>query len=92
MPLTSDINFTTSKFTGENITDEAEKLNEHLKALTRNGPMKDICPIPAPHALERAMAAMMPSREPERGIPVSVHLPDNGTPSEGIFLHFHGGG
>jgi len=108
MPLTSDIAFDTSKFTKENITDETKQLNKKLEKITRDAPKwydpevgpekyrilrtQGIGPIPAPRALARAMAAMMPSRNPEYDIPVRVYRPDNGELSKGIFLHFHGGG
>ncbi|KAK4443121.1 acetyl esterase [Podospora aff. communis PSN243] len=106
MPITSDIIFDPARFTQESITDETKKLNEKLEAATRDSPTwydvgaeryremrsHGIGPIPAPQALSGAMAAMLPSRDPERDIPVRVYRPDNGEPSKGIFLHLHGGG
>jgi acetyl esterase/lipase len=108
MPLSSDIVFNTSKFGQESITDETKKLNGTPEALTREGPSwydpevsaekyrelraKGVGPIPAPRALSGAMAAMVPSRDPDQDIPVRVYHPDNGQPSKGIFLHLHGGG
>lgn len=106
MPPTSDIVIDASKFAPSSVTEDTKKLNGLLEKVAGTGPrwyeagivkyreMREVgeTPLPIPTYLPEAKDASIPSREKGRNIPLRVYSPDNGKPSKGIFLHFHGGG
>jgi acetyl esterase/lipase len=106
MPLRSDIVLDASKFAPSAVDEGTKKLNGLLEHVTAAGPhwyevgvakyreMRETgeTPLPVPVYLAEAKDATIPSREKGRDIPLRVYMPDNGEPSKGIFLHFHGGG
>ncbi|KAF2493501.1 alpha/beta-hydrolase [Lophium mytilinum] len=106
MSSPSDLTLEQSKFKESNIPVETTKINSMLEAIGRKGPhwhevgpekyqqMREAgeSPLPPPIYLPEAQEATIPSRDPGRTIPLRVYKPDDGRPSRGIFLHFHGGG
>jgi acetyl esterase/lipase len=106
MPTTSDITLDASKFHPANVTEPTKKAAALLEAITTNGPrwwevgiekyreMRELgeTPLPKPVYLPEAVDDTIPSRDAGREIALRVYKPDNGQPSKGIFLHFHGGG
>jgi acetyl esterase/lipase len=106
MPITSDLSLDTSKFHPGSVSEETKKINAFLENITTKGPrwhevgiakyrqMRETgeTPLPVPVYLPEARDATVPSREAGRAIPLRVYQPDNGQPSKGVFLHFHGGG
>ena len=106
MSSTSDLNIDASKFALSNVAEDTKKLHVLLAKVTEAGPhwyevgaaryrdMREIgeTPFPIPVYLPEAKDASVPSREKGREIPIRVYTPDNGDPSRGILLHFHGGG
>lgn len=106
MPVISDITIETSKFHPENVTEATKQAAALLESITSNGPrwwevgitkyreMRELgqTPLPVPVYLPGAIDSSVPSREAGREIPIRVYKPDNGQPSKGVFLHFHGGG
>ncbi|KAK2879990.1 hypothetical protein FQN49_000683 [Arthroderma sp. PD_2] len=106
MPIKSDFTIDATKFHPNNVSEETKKMNAFLETVTENGPkwhevgvetyreMRETgeTPLPVPVYLPDAQDATLPSREAGREIPLRVIRPDNGLPSKGVFLHFHGGG
>ena len=106
MPIASDITLDVSKFRPENVTESTKKAAALLENITTSGPkwwevgiekyreMRDLgqTPLPKPVYLLGALDGTIPSRHAGREIAVRIYKPDNGRPSKGIFLHFHGGG
>jgi acetyl esterase/lipase len=106
MPITSDLILDATKFHPGSVRDETKKINTFLEDITANGPrwhevgvakyrqMRETgeTPLPVPVYLPAAQDATVPSRQAGRNIPVRVYAPENGQPSKGILLHFHGGG
>ncbi|CAG8027302.1 unnamed protein product [Penicillium nalgiovense] len=106
MSITSDFTINTSKFRPENVTESTKKAAALLEDITTNGPrwwevgieryreMRELgqTPLPKPAYLLEALDGTIPSRDAGREIPIRIYKPDNGQPSKGIFLHFHGGG
>ncbi|EFR01374.1 alpha/beta hydrolase fold-3 domain-containing protein [Nannizzia gypsea CBS 118893] len=106
MPIQSDLTIDAAKFNTSNVTDEVKKVNEFIETATKNGPKwyevgaekyrqmgeTGEALLPAPIYLPDAIDATLPSREAGRDIPLRVFKPENGLPSKGIFLLFHGGG
>lgn len=106
MPITSDLSLNAARFHPSSVRDETKEINTFLEDITAKGPrwhevgtakyrqMRETgeTPLPVPVYLLAARDAALPSREAGRDIPVRVYAPDNGQPSKGIFLHFHGGG
>jgi acetyl esterase/lipase len=106
MAITSDITLDVSKFRPENVTESTKKAATPLENITTNGPrwsevgiekyreMRELgqTPLPKPVYLPEALDGTVPSRDAGREISIRIYKPDNGRPSKGIFLHFHGGG
>jgi acetyl esterase/lipase len=106
MPLTSDIAIDATKFHAGRVTEETKQINTLVEGITKKGPqwyevgitkyrqMRETgdTPLPVPVYLPGALDATLPSREKGRTIPIRVYKPENGQPSKGILLHFHGGG
>ena len=106
MPITSDLTLDASKFHPSSVGEDTKKINAFLENVTAKGPrwhevgvakyrqMRETgeTPLPVPVYLPEARDGTVPSREVGRSIPLRVYQPDNGQPSKGIFLHFHGGG
>jgi acetyl esterase/lipase len=106
MPITSDIILDASKFHPSSVSEETKKINAVLENITTNGPrwyevgiakyreMRETgeTPLPIPVYLPETRDATLPSRDEGRDIPLRVYRPDNGLPSKGIIMHFHGGG
>ncbi|GES60229.1 alpha/beta hydrolase fold-3 [Aspergillus terreus] len=106
MPITSDITIDVPKFRPENVTEQTKKAAALLESITTGGPrwwevgiekyreMRELgqTPLPKPVYLPEALDGTVPSRDANREIPIRIYKPDNGQPSKGIFLHFHGGG
>lgn len=106
MPFTSDLSIDASRFDPANITDATKQANTLLEGISTKGPqwwevgiekyrqMRDEgkTSLPAPVYLDEAFDATLPSRDAGRDIPIRVYKPDNGQPSQGVLLHFHGGG
>ncbi|KXG54113.1 Alpha/beta hydrolase fold-3 [Penicillium griseofulvum] len=106
MPITSDIILDISKFHPENVTEPTKKAAAFLENISTTGPrwwevgiekyreMRELgqTPLPKPVYLPEALDGTVPSRDAGREIPIRIYKPDNGQPSKGIFLHFHGGG
>jgi acetyl esterase/lipase len=106
MPITSDFTLDISKFRPENITESTKKAAALVENISTNGPrwwevgiekyreMRELgqTPLPKPVYLPEALDGTVPSRDAGREIPIRIYKPDNGQPSKGIFLHFHGGG
>lgn len=106
MPIASDITLDISKFCPENVTESTKKAAALLENITTAGPLwwevgiekyremreLDQTPLPKPVYLPEALDGTVPSRDAGRQIPIRIYKPDNGRPSKGIFLHFHGGG
>ncbi|KAJ5779810.1 hypothetical protein N7457_007530 [Penicillium paradoxum] len=106
MPITSDITLDISKFDPENVEESTKKAAAFLENVTSNGPrwwevgitkhreMRELgqTALGKPVYLPEALDGTFPSRDPGREIPIRIYKPDNGQPSKGIFLHFHGGG
>ena len=106
MSITSDITLDASKFSPENVTEPTKKAAEFLEIVTANGPkwwevgaekyrnMWELgqTPLSKPVYLPEAFDGTVPSRDAGREIPIRIYKPDNGQPSKGVFLHFHGGG
>ncbi|MCJ1243114.1 hypothetical protein MMC30_000311 [Trapelia coarctata] len=106
MAITSDLTLDANKFHPSSVTEETKKFNSFLENITTKGPqwydvgiakyrqMQETgeTPFPVPAYLPEARDATVPSREAGRDIPVRVFVPENGQPSKGTFLHFHGGG
>ncbi|EFQ99793.1 acetyl esterase [Nannizzia gypsea CBS 118893] len=106
MPTQSDLTIDVTKFHPSNVTEEVKKVNTFIENVTKNGPKWDEVgaekyrqmretgetPLPVPVYLSDAIDATLPSRDAGRDIPLRVFRPENGLPSKGIYLHFHGGG
>lgn len=106
MPIQSDLTLNISKFQPSSVSEDTKKLNTLLEDITAKTPrwykvgvakyreMRENgeTPLGLPTYLPAARDATVPSREAGREIPVRVYEPENGQPSKGIFLHFHGGG
>ncbi|KZF24800.1 alpha/beta-hydrolase [Xylona heveae TC161] len=106
MPFDSDLSIDASRFHPESVSDETRKINAFLTDITIRSPrwyevgivkyrqMHEAgeTPLPAPVYLPEAEDATVPSRDADRLIPLRVYRPDNGAPSQGLLLHFHGGG
>jgi acetyl esterase/lipase len=106
MPITSDLILDATKFLPSSVEEETKKMNTFLEDVTVKGPrwhevgvakyreMRETgeTPLPAPVYLPAARDATIPSRKADRNIPVRVYAPENGQPSKGIFVHFHGEG
>ncbi|KAF2812321.1 alpha/beta-hydrolase [Mytilinidion resinicola] len=106
MSSQSDLALDHSKFASSSIPAETKKINAMLEAISSKGPhwnqigsekyqqMREAgeTPLPPPIYLPEAQEVTIPSRDPGRTIPLRVYKPDDGQPSRGIFLHFHGGG
>ncbi|KAJ5194938.1 Alpha/beta hydrolase fold-3 [Penicillium cinerascens] len=106
MPIASDITLDISKFSPENVTESTRKAAALLENITTTGPRwweVDIekyremwelgqTSLPKPVYLPEALDGTVPSRDAGREIPIRIYKPDNSRPSNGIFLHFHGGG
>ena len=106
MPITSDLVLDVSKFLLSSVSEETRKTNSVVEDITIKSPqwhevgvakyrqMRETgeTPLPVPVYLPAAQDATVPSRDAGRDIPIRVYEPDNGQPSKGIFLHFHGGG
>ncbi|KAI9786671.1 MAG: hypothetical protein M1839_006222 [Geoglossum umbratile] len=106
MPITSDLTLDAAKFHPSSVSEETKKINALFEHITAKGPqwheigiakyrqMREIgkTSMPLPVYLPGAREATVPSREAGRDIPLRVYRPDNGQPSRGVFLHFHGGG
>ncbi|KAF9889232.1 hypothetical protein FE257_007545 [Aspergillus nanangensis] len=106
MAITSDLSLDASRFHPDNIDEATKKINTFITEITTNGPkwynvgvvryreMRETgeTPLPVPVYLPGAIDAAIPSREQGRMIPIRVYKPDNGQPSKGIYLYFHGGG
>ncbi|PLB37147.1 alpha/beta hydrolase [Aspergillus candidus] len=106
MPITSDITLDVSKFRSENATEPTKKAAAHLESVTKGWPrwyevgiekyreMRELgtSPLPKPVYLPEALDGTVPSRDAGREIPIRIYKPDNDQPSQGVFLHFHGGG
>ncbi|KAJ5373153.1 Alpha/beta hydrolase fold-3 [Penicillium concentricum] len=106
MPITSDITLNVSKFQPENVTESTKKAAALLENITTTGPrwwevdiekyreMRELgqTSLPRPVYLPAALDGTIPSRHAGREISIRIYKPDNGQPSKGIFLHFHGGG
>ncbi|PLN82769.1 alpha/beta-hydrolase [Aspergillus taichungensis] len=106
MLITSDITLDVSKFRPENATEPTKKAAAHLEGITKKWPrwweigidkyreMRELGQAPLSKAihLPEALDGTVPSRDAGREIPIRIYKPDNGQPSSGVFLHFHGGG
>lgn len=106
MSLSDDISVESGKFTANAITDQTKHFNEILTGLSKKGPrwweipidtyrqMRETgeTPLPKPVYLAEAKDDIIPSRETGRDIPIRVYRPDNGEPSKGLMVHYHGGG
>ncbi|KAL9094236.1 MAG: hypothetical protein Q9165_003376 [Trypethelium subeluteriae] len=106
MPIVSDIGVNAVEFQASSIDASTEKLNQILEKATKAGPRwyevgapkyrqmvnEGKTPFPVPPLLTKAQDATVPSREPGRNIWVRFYKPDDGNPSKGIYLYFHGGG
>ena len=106
MPVTSDITIDSMPFQPSSIDASTEKINQTLEEATRTAPKwyemgaakyremvyEGRTQFPVPPLLANAKDAEVPSREPGRNVPVRFYEPDNGCPSRGIYLYFHGGG
>lgn len=106
MPIASDITLDVSKFRPENVTEPTKQAAALLEGITTSGPqwwevdikqyreMQELgqTSLPKPVYLPEARDGTVPSRDAGREIPIRIYTPDNGQPSKGIFLHFHGGG
>ncbi|KAL4914874.1 Alpha/Beta hydrolase protein [Aspergillus aurantiobrunneus] len=106
MSIRSDLSINPSRFHPDNVAEPTKQANTLLEGLSSRGPrwyevgaaeyrqMRDQgkLPLPAPTYLPNAVDATLPSRDSSRAIPIRVYKPDNGEPSKGVFLHFHGGG
>lgn len=106
MPIQSDITLDATKFHPSSVNEETKKVNTFLEDITTKGPrwhevgiakyreMREMgqTPLPVPEYLPAAKDATVPSREVGRSIPVRVYAPENGRPSKGVVVHFHGGG
>lgn len=106
MPFTSDLSIDVSRFDPANISDATKQANTLLEGISIKGPrwwevgieryrqMRDEgqTPLPIPVCLAEALDTALPSRDAGRDIPIRVYKTDHGQPSQGILLHFHGGG
>ncbi|KAJ5470181.1 hypothetical protein N7530_007538 [Penicillium desertorum] len=104
MPITSDITLDISKFRPENVTVPTKRAGALLEDNTTSGPrwwevgiqkyreMWELGQTPLPKPKPSTALFLLPSRDAGREIPIRIYKPDNGQPSKGIFLHFHGGG
>ncbi|KAF9893945.1 hypothetical protein FE257_008916 [Aspergillus nanangensis] len=107
MPITSDLSIDVSKFSAQNIDEATKRANAQLADMTTNAPRwEDIgaetlraiqdtgegSDVPPPVRLPNAVETTVPSREKDRDIPIRAFKPENGQPSRGVMLHFHGGG
>ena len=106
MPIASDLNINAARFHPDSVTEETTKINQRLEMATRKGPQwyevgaakyrqmheKGETWFPLPTYLPGARDSCLPSRESGREIPLRIYAPDNGQPSQGVFLHAHGGG
>ncbi len=95
-------------FPGESgsVSEETRKMNSVVEDMTIKSPQwhevgatkyrqmreRGETPLPVPVYLPGARDATLPSRDAGRDIPIRVYEPEEGRPSKGIFLHFHGGG
>lgn len=105
-PLSSDILINVDKFNPASVSYEAANFNGILKKISSKGPRwwevgaatyrqmweKGETTLPKPTLLPEAKNSSVPSRDEGRDIPIRIYTPDNGQPSRGILLHFHGGG
>ena len=106
MSVTSDITINAAVFQEASIDESTKKLNQTLAksiksalrwyevgaAQYRQMVYEGKTPFPVPALLANAQDATVPSRDPGRDIPVRYYKPDNGNPSKGLYLYFHGGG
>ncbi|KAF7562316.1 hypothetical protein G7046_g1834 [Stylonectria norvegica] len=106
MSTASHITLDSSRFAQENVAEDTLKINTYLESVSSKGPQwhvigaakyrelreKGETPLPAPVFLPEAEESSLQSRDASRTIPIRVYKPENGQPSKGIFLHFHGGG
>lgn len=106
MPIPSDLTLNVSKFRPESITEPTKQAAALLERVTANGPRwwevgaqkyremweHGQTSLPKPVYLPEALDGTLPSRDAGRDIPIRIYKPDNGQPSKGIVLHFHGGG
>lgn len=106
MPLTSDVTVDATKFHPSNVDAGTEKILQIMKSTTENAPKwYDIgaakyremissgkTQFPAPPVEPNAQNSTIPSRDSDRQIPIRFYKPDNGEPSKGVYLFFHGGG
>lgn len=106
MPLSSDITINAAVFQPEQIDASTKKVNQIIDgnrgkhpawyevgaAIYRQMSREGKGALPVPIKLPNARDVAIPSRSLGRDIPVRVYVPDNGEPSRGVFLYFHGGG
>lgn len=106
MAIESDLTINVSKFRPENVDEETKKVNAVITELMSKGPNwyevgpakyremheRGETPLPKPVFLPNSIDTTIPSRDRSRPIPIRLYKPDNGQPSKGVFLHFHGGG
>ncbi|KAJ5765849.1 Alpha/beta hydrolase fold-3 [Penicillium odoratum] len=105
MPITSDMILDICKFSPESFTEPTKNAAALLEKIGTNGPrwwevgvekyreMVELGQtwLPKPISLPGALDGAIPSRKAGREIPIRIYRPDNGQPSKGVFLHFHGG-
>lgn len=106
MSIQSDLTIDASRFRPENVSETTKQVNNFVRDVTIKGPrwhevgaatyremhVQGKLALLAPTYLPGATDATLPSRDSSRLIPIRIYKPDNGQPSEGVFLHAHGGG
>ena len=106
MSVASEITFKATDFLPSSIDESTHKLNQTLEKTTASSPRwyevgaaefrrkvyAGETQFPVPPTLPKAQDVNVPSRDPGREVPIRVYKPDNGEPSRGVYLYFHGGG
>lgn len=106
MPIKSDITLDAAKFHPNSVSEEMQNINVMIENFTTSGPQwwevgaakyRDMreageTKVPRPIYLPAAWDATVPSRDPDREIPLRVYCPDNREASKGVVLYFHAGG
>ncbi|KAL9084739.1 MAG: hypothetical protein Q9165_007914 [Trypethelium subeluteriae] len=106
MSLTSDVTIDATKFHPSNVDAGTEKILQIMQSTTEGAPKwYDVgaakyremissgkTQFPAPPVDPKAQDSTIPSRDSDRYIPIRFYKPDNGQPSQGVYVFFHGGG
>ena len=106
MPIKSDITINAAAFHPDSVSEETQNTNVMIENFTASGPqwwevgaakfreMTELgeTHLPIPTYLPAAWDASVPSRDPDREIPLRVYNPDNGEANKGVILYFRGGG